>query len=380
MTYDIIIAGAGLGGLSFAHFLIKNRYNSKRVLIIDAAEKNSNDRTWSFWSCDTPTFKCANKRAWSQLGFATEAFVKYESIDPYKYYTIHGIDFYEEVLDEINKSSFITFKQEKITSILDNESCVEVNTTESKYTADYVIDSITRPKIDENEFFLNWQNFVGWKIRTRESTFDVNKPLLMDFRVPQTDSANFIYILPYHENEALVEYTQFSWSRNIDKSSCEKELQTYIREILGASNFDILEEEIGSIPMTNYPFDPSPSDRVFRIGIVGGDTKPTTGYTFQNVQKHCSLIYSQINGASEVPETNPRFAFYDNLLLGIIENHPEQLKAIMSKLFGSQPMSRVLKFLDEETNLIEELSIFSQLPWAPFLSELLIKKPNVNAG
>ena len=380
MQYDIIIAGAGLGGLSFAHFLIQNRYNSKKVLILDAAEKNSNDRTWSFWSCSTPTYKCATKQVWDQLGFATDAFVKYESIDPYKYYTIHGIDFYDEVLDEINQSSFITFKQEQVTSIQDNESFVEVKTTEAQYTASYVIDSITRPKIDENEFSLNWQNFVGLKIKTNESTFDVNKPLLMDFRVPQTDSANFIYILPYKENEALVEYTQFSRSRNIDKTHCEKELQTYIKEILVANHYDILEEEIGSIPMTNFPFDPSPSERIFRIGIVGGDTKPTTGYTFQNVQKHCSQIYSQMNGASEVLESNTRFTFYDNLLLGIIENHPKQIKEIMSKLFGNQPMSRVLKFLDEESNLLEELSIFSQLPWAPFLSELLIRKPHVNAG
>ncbi|MFT5641715.1 MAG: lycopene beta-cyclase [Cyclobacteriaceae bacterium] len=374
MSYDIIIAGAGLGGLSFAHFLIENDLRDQNVLILDASSKETNDRTWSFWSQTQPSYKCAHHKVWNQLGFATDAFVKFESIDPYKYYTIRGLDLYNEVLSKIRKSSFITFKEEKVTSIMDLESHVEVKTENAVYTAKHVIESISRPNIDESTYNVSWQKFLGWTIKTEGNYFEVDKPILMDFRVPQTDSSNFVYLLPYKTNEALVEYTQFARSRSIDHASCEKELEEYISKVLEIPEFEIIEEETGAIPMTNFPFDPNPTDRIFRIGTIGGDTKPTTGYTFQNVQKRCSLIYSNITGRNLKSKDNHRFEFYDNLLLGIMENHPEKVKPIMSKLFESQTFPQILKFLDEESSILEELNIFSQLPWAPFLGQLFVQK------
>jgi lycopene beta-cyclase len=198
----------------------------------------------------------------------------------------------------------------------------------------------------------------------------------MDFRVPQTDAASFIYFLPYSDNEALVEYTQFSANFEFDQTAYEKEIANYISKKLGLNEYNIGEKETGHIPMTNYHFDSRPHQRIFRIGTAGGDTKATTGYTFLNVQKHVKQIIQELNGQRVSLPERDRFDYYDTLLLQIIRDRPTMVKTIMEFLFINQPMSRVLKFLDEETTIPEEALIFGKLPWEPFLSTLFTRTRN----
>lgn len=42
----------------------------------------------------------------------------------------------------------------------------------------------------------------------------------------------------------------------------------------------------------------------------------------------------------------------------------------MEQLFRNNKLSTILKFLDEETTLLEDLSIFSRLPIPLFLNQL----------
>ena len=46
--YDIIIAGAGLSGLSLAWYLIKEKY-SGQILLIDKSFAPTNHKTWCFF-------------------------------------------------------------------------------------------------------------------------------------------------------------------------------------------------------------------------------------------------------------------------------------------------------------------------------------------
>lgn len=54
-TYDIIIAGAGLSGLSLAWNLAKSGYEGN-VLLIDNSFAPYNNKTWCFWSKERPFF------------------------------------------------------------------------------------------------------------------------------------------------------------------------------------------------------------------------------------------------------------------------------------------------------------------------------------
>jgi lycopene beta-cyclase len=376
MQYDIIIAGAGLGGLSFLKHLFRSGLSAS-VLLIDAEKKTANDRTWSLWARDKPIYDCAEGMVWDQLGFATDGQEIYEDIAPYRYYSITGLDFYREVFSEIRRHENVTVLRARVEDIRDLGSEAEVHTDRGTFRSRFVIDSVTRPFIDPEEHLLNFQNFIGWTIETESPVFDPRKPMLMDFRVPQHGAASFMYLLPFSSRKALVEFTQFTPRAEIDDAVYTGEIRAYLKKFYALTDFRIVEREQGTIPMTNFPFDKRPSSRVFRIGTAGGDTKSTTGYTFQNVQAHCREIIAELQGNPLRPEANPaplrnpaRFSFYDTLLLRIIAEKPEQVKPIMSLLFKTQPMQRVLRFLDEETNLLEETMIFARLPWQPFLNTI----------
>jgi lycopene beta-cyclase len=61
---------------------------------------------------------------------------------------------------------------------------------------------------------------------------------------------------------------------------------------------------------------------------------------------------------------------YDQLLLRILWRQPHRGKAIFERLFNTQPVPLVLRFMDEETTLWEEVLIFSRLPIRLFLRTL----------
>lgn len=368
MNYDYIVAGAGLGGLSFVNHLLRSGLPFESVLILDRDAKNSNDRTWSFWSKETPDYHCATQQTWDYLGFASDDYVQYESILPYRYYTINGIDFYKEIKQLINDDARISLVESSVQNIADKGDLVQVTTDQGIYLGKKVIDSISRPSLKADNTIAVAQSFLGWVIETDIPVFDPAKPLLMDFRLPQQDACCFAYVLPYSTTKALVEYTQFTSDWKIDQSYYRSQLQQYIETIWSTTHYTIRHEEIGQIPMTNYAFDEQPSKNVFRVGTAGGDTKPTTGYTFTNVQDHVKRILGDDNTVDKT--SNLRFDFYDSLLLQIIAEHPAKVKPIMEYLFKTQPMPRVLNFLDEDTSPLEEMLIFGQLPWMPFLNSL----------
>jgi lycopene beta-cyclase len=65
-----------------------------------------------------------------------------------------------------------------------------------------------------------------------------------------------------------------------------------------------------------------------------------------------------------------RFQFYDTMLLQIIKTEPERIQDVMGKLFRNNELTTILKFLDEETSVLEDLKIFTKLPIPLFLNQV----------
>jgi lycopene beta-cyclase len=128
-----------------------------------------------------------------------------------------------------------------------------------------------------------------------------------------------------------------------------------------------VEEEFGIIPMTNFAFSKG-QGRIINIGTAGGRTKASSGYTFQFIQKHSKAIVDALirNGNPQVSGESRRFHFYDSVLLHILYHNRLPGSGIFSDLFERNKASQVLKFLDNETSLLEELRIISTLPTLPF--------------
>jgi lycopene beta-cyclase len=114
-------------------------------------------------------------------------------------------------------------------------------------------------------------------------------------------------------------------------------------------------------------------NRVLEIGQLAGVTKPTTGYTFNRIHRVNEQIARALSDG-KVPvvynQSAARFRFYDLLLLDILVNDAEFSEQIFTSLFRSNKMDRILKFLDEKTEVPDDVRILATLPFRPFLKAL----------
>jgi lycopene beta-cyclase len=371
--YDYIIAGAGCAGLSLAmHLLDSGKINDKKILIIDRDPKKSNDRTWCFWEKGEGLFEKIVHRQWERLLFFGENFSRELRIAPYRYKMIRGIDFYNFCFENIRKSSNVTIRLDPVDHVFSSELTTGIIVNGEAIHSEFVFNSILfkKPELHEKQYWL-LQHFRGWIIETQEDRFDPELATLMDFRIGQNQGTEFCYVLPFTNRIALVEYTVFS-PEVLSTEAYEERLRWYVSNILGISNYQVLEVESGVIPMTNYPFAKT-QNHIINLGTAGGFTRGSTGYSFHFIQKHSAALTRRLTtiGDPFVKEEQRRALFYDSVLLHILHHQILPGKKIFSDLFRNNAPQQVLKFLDNETSLAEEMKILTSLPIFPFLKAAL---------
>ncbi len=366
--YDYIITGAGCAGLSFAmHLMHSGKFDQKKILIVDKDAKTKNDRTWCFWEKEDNLFQSIVAKEWQQLIIYSKGYNKLLEIAPYRYKLIRGKDYYAYCLTHLQKNKNIHFLQAEVQSVYSKETTGAV-INQKYYTCDFLFNSISfeKPELKKGDFYL-LQHFKGWFINSADPVFNPGDATLMDFRTEQNNETRFFYVLPFTAQKALVEFTVFS-DKILDDSDYEAVLENYIRNKLKVTNYSISEKEFGVIPMTNYHF-PVCQNNIIFLGTAGGQTKGSSGYTFRFIQKHAaSLVASLIrhNHPFATKKPSKRFGFYDSVLLNILHHNAVPGMHIFSELFKKNKPQQVFKFLDNETNLAEELKIISSLPALPF--------------
>jgi lycopene beta-cyclase len=372
--YDYIICGAGCSGLSLVmHMIASRRFGDQKILIIDKAVKNQNDRTWCFWEKESGLFEPIVYKRWQQFWLYGTDSSHLLSIAPYQYKLIRGIDFYNYCLDAIKRQPNISFLQAGINEIVNDEHGACVVADGQRIHCRYVFNSTVqaKPQLKEHHYWL-LQHFKGWLVETEKDVFDATAATFMDFRTSQEKGCTFFYVLPFSNRKALIEYTLFSGNLLQDKDY-DAALKNYIEVHLGIKAYTIEATESGIIPMTNFPFVPRQGN-IINIGTAGGQTKGSSGFTFRFIQKHSKAIVESLlhNGNPfSVPPQSSRYRFYDSVLLHILQHQMVAGATIFSTLFEKNIPASVLKFLDNETSLSEELSLISTLPTIPFLKAAL---------
>ncbi|MCE7993184.1 MAG: lycopene cyclase [Roseivirga sp.] len=362
--FDYIIAGGGGAGLTLAFLLMGDKNTKKSTLIIERDSKDLNDRTWCFWEKGDNLLEELVYKSWNQAHFESDDYREIFQLAPYRYKMIRGLDFYQFMKTELAKHTEITWLQADVTMVHDDG---KVDTSEGRYQANMVFDS-TKPLSSFNDIDTSttlMQHFKGYFIKTSKSAFDPEVFSYMDFRLPQQGDFRFGYILPFSEKEALVEYTLFNQHLLTD-DAYQKGLETYLHEVLKITDYEVIEEEYGVIPMTDYSFPFRVSDHVFRIGISGGFAKPSTGYTFLRGQKILAKVVKNISKGLPADQALPfqksRFKKYDSTLLNVLSKTDNKGRESFTDMFRKNGMQRMFRFLDEETNLQEELAIMSSTP------------------
>jgi lycopene beta-cyclase len=373
--YDYIITGAGCAGLSLLMQMIRSgKFRDKKILLLDKADKQINDRTWCFWEKETGLFEEIVYHNWDTVWFHDAGFSKELLLAPYSYKLIRGIDFYKYCFETISHHPNIHITKGNVEKLHSDANETYVIADGEKITAQYIFNSILfeRPALRKKDYYL-LQHFKGWVIETPDPVFDPTKATLMDFRVNQEQGTTFVYVMPFSATRALVEYTLFT-KQLINEHLYEEGLRQYIDQFIRPSSYTITEEEYGIIPMTNYRF-PTHENNIIHIGTAGGQTKASSGYTFRFIQKHSAAIVEQlIAGQSPViKNAQKRFRFYDSTLLHILENNKLPGHEIFTALFKKNKPQQVLRFLDNESSIGDELKIITSLPTMPFLKAAILR-------
>lgn len=355
--------------------LRSGKYSDKRILLIDKDDKKTNDRTWCYWEKGSGFFEEIVYKKWNAVSFFGNEFSKELQISPYQYKMIRGIDFYNYCFTEIRRHSNVEivkasiqlwdFDKEKIVFTIDDKRYHLAREGTEIFNSFYNTD------FQNSKAITVLQHFKGWQIETAEPVFNPGIATLMDFRVHQEHGTSFAYVLPFSETKALVEYTLFT-RHLLAQEQYDIELKGYLENILQIKEYKIIDEEFGVIPMTNerYPF----AGKGWQIGTAGGQTKASTGYTFQFIQKQSEQIADcllQNKPLSLLSFSKKRFRFYDNTLLYILYNDILPGKNIFTELFRKNKPQSILRFLDNESSLSEELKIIASLPTWPFLKAAL---------
>jgi len=364
-NYDYIIAGMGCAGLSLAVRLSEaGLTKGKKILLVDRAVKDRNDRTWCFWETKPGFFEDIVFRSWNKAWFNSNDLSALLDLAPYHYKMIRGIDFFQHCMSRISADVAFDIKYGEVKDIYTEEFMAYLVLNEEEFGAPILFNSIVeknlRKKSSQHHLL---QHFKGWVIKTKEPVFETHHPVLMDFRTPQTYGTSFVYVMPISTQEALVEYTLFTPSL-LPSNEYDEGLKSYLHQFLGTTDWEIIEEEFGVIPMTNVPFKKI-NGRIRNIGTAGGMTKASSGYTFRFIQKDIEQIIETIKDGADVVKKSAeftRFNWYDSVLLNVLALKKMQGADVFSCLFQKNKPEMLLKFLDNETKFAEELRIMTTLP------------------
>jgi lycopene beta-cyclase len=376
--YDYIITGAGLAGLSLLMRMMQHPFfDTAQILVIDAAQKNTNDRTWCFWEKEPDIFEPIVCKKWEQVSFIAPSYKSELNLSPFVYKMIRGIDLYTTVLALAANKTNISFCTEPVLSVQSTQTGATVELNNQKLTATKVFNSILFEPANvlaqkSADYFL-WQHFKGYEIKTETPVFNDAVATLMDFTVDQSNGTTFMYVMPTSTTTALVEYTLFTENLLAD-SAYNDAIYAYIQKTYGNIKYTITHQEFGKIPMTNFTFS-SGAGNVINMGVAGGQVKGSSGYAFHFIQEKTKTVIADV-----VAGTNPlrtpnfsqkKFGLYDAVLLRVLQDKKLDGATIFTQIFSKNPPDRVFRFLNNESSLIDDLHIMSSVPTRIFLPAAL---------
>ncbi len=335
--------------------------SQKRILVYEPEEKKGNDRTFCFW-LEPNVLKDAGldqlvSHSWSKVKCNEEAL---QLLATKRYYYLRAEALYAHA-SQLLAQYEVSFHRELLQDYPDSLAHFVFDSRPPQFVLDV-----------RNEVQIS-QSFYGWFVKTKAPIFDSEVFTMMDFSIPQNGQTQFLYVLPFDAQQALIEPTRFG-RELLSEEEATQVIANFLKE--NHTEFEILEKEQGCIPMCSGSLQNEElPNNWFRTGAGGGQLKPSTGYSFvrsltdaQQIVKSLSLKEAKFNRR----KSPQRFAYYDRLLLKIIAQKPVKGKEIFTRLFQHNAAAQVLNFLDERSTPVQELRLMSTLPILLFLNAALL--------
>ncbi len=367
---DVIIAGAGLSGLSLAVALLDAGLpDEARIVIVDPRDTLSGaDRTWCFFDLVPHAFESAVTHRWARWRVRNGTAEVLRSAPGTTYCHIPGERFYQVALERLaaagTRVQFLLGVT--VEELVDRGTHVDVHTSAGVRRGSLAMDSrppsLTHAASGGKDIHL-LQHFRGRVVCSAEPVFEVDTATLMDFDVTQAHGLHFIYVLPFDANTALVESTFFTEDL-LPEAVYEEAIETWLARRRPGAVFETISHESGVIPMTTEPFNAWPSPRIVRIGTAGGHVKPSSGYAFLAVQRFVAEFAPRVvaalraGGCAEPPAVrSARTVVLDAIFLSYLRRLPARAPATFYRLFERVPPGVLARFLSDTGTLADDLTV-----------------------
>jgi lycopene beta-cyclase len=372
-TFDYIIIGSGASGLQLALAMLRDSYfDNKTIGIIEKRSSFTNDKTWCYWEEGAGLYDNIIHKSWDSGYFKAHDETIDLDLSSYSYKMIRSIDFYKYAKKQIATASNIEFIEDEIAEVNDQQSIVKLKGKQRNYKSGHIFDSRLPENYKPKKSINILQHFKGWFIESKDEVFNPKQFCMMDYSLSDPNKTCFIYILPFSKNKALVEFTYFS-PELVDDNTYEHYIKTYLKDNLKIDQYHIYETEQGVIPMSSHPFYEHHTSNITKIGTSGGWVKASTGYSFKNSERNSIKIIKNIK-SGQIPHHQlyeKRFKHYDKMFLDVLYNHNDYGETLFYKMYKYNDISRIFRFLDEQTKIGEELKIMFTMTSLHFIRALI---------
>ena len=366
--FDIGIIGAGLSGLTLGNSLLSKKI--KNFILIEKNTHLKNDKTYSFWSGPglfdiKKSFSVKPKKEWSQIEIKVKNKSYKIDLGSYRYACYSSESILDELYKKITKEGIKVERGQSINHVKKNQDGWEIKLKNKKILLKNVIDS--RPnKIFDDKYPSLKQVFVGSEIISNQNIFDENVVTLMDFS-ESNKNVIFTYILPFSKNKALIETTFFSSEINFKQVGKIHDLTL--------KKFDIKEitrTEKAVLPMSPY-IDRKMEEQYFRIGNFGGASRPASGYAFTRIALWADQIKTKKEFCYDMIHHKENYLtnWLDKIFLSVLRSNPKKAPEIFKVFFTKVPISSVIRFLSDQSRLVDYFVIILKLPKLVMLRGLI---------
>ncbi len=283
----VIIAGGGLAGCLAALALSKLRPDVP-ILLVEQGRSFGGNHIWSFFDADV-----APDDRWLVEPIVAASWDGYDVLFPERKRTLptRYNSTRSDLLDRVVRERLAAGSW-RLDAAISDLSADSVTIDGERVPALEVIDARGADRLEALD--LGWQKFIGRELRL-DAPHGLERPIVMDACVDQSDGYRFVYCLPFAEDRLLIEDTYYSESSTLDPAELGARINAYA-SARGWSIASVEHEEVGILPVAMggdfNAFWPA-GEAVARIGLRGGFFHPTTGYSLPDAVRVAMLIARQ---------------------------------------------------------------------------------------
>jgi lycopene beta-cyclase len=366
----IVILGAGLSGLSLADALA-DRGCPAPVLLIDRRARWTNDRTWGTWLTGPLRFADLASHRWLAWRTVRGGRETRQRTREHPYVRIEASTLYDRVLSRLGSlAQFELRTEESVTSLDTSGRLPVVHTDRGRIEAGLVVDALgaSSPLRSDAVRLAGLsvsQRFLGWEVRAPAGTFDPDTVTLMDFRAAGPDGVDFLYVLPFSDERALVEHTSIGTAAGAPGAAARRHALTdELDRVAGPGRWAQEREERGVIAMTSASFPLSHGPSTCTVGGAAGAIRPSSGYAFTRIQRHVDAVADAITSGRPLPTAvaPARFAALDRAFLVAIAGAPDGGEELFWRLSSGVGGDVFARFMTDVSTPADEARILAALP------------------